>query len=162
MTLRQSVQMANNLPSIASDGYEPAAVFGDFIVPASLAAGDVIEMGIIPMGYVPLSAKAVFDRVDSNGAPTLTFDCGQISGLPYKLDNARTCGNEAFAAAAVGRAVGGDMQQDNKPDWSFLPPQTTLENGVSFGLKVVGAPATLVVGARIRLTIFIRPMLNLA
>lgn len=156
-TLRQSIQIANNYPSIAADGYEPILIHGDFVVPAGLVATDVIEMVILPMGYVPHGIKVVTDQVDSNGTPTLTFDAGQISGIPYTLVNTRTCGNEAFAAAAIGRTAAGDIQLDNKTALSFLPQQVTQELGVSFGLKVVGAPATLVVGARIRFSMIARP-----
>lgn len=152
-TLRQSVQI--NLPSISADGYEPIAIVGDFVVPAGLVATDVIEMGILPAGYVPLSTVVLADDCDSNGTPLFALNAGLISGAPRALDNTRTCGTEIFAASTVGQA-GGTALGTNAA-FGFLAPSDTHR---SFGLGVSASAATLTVGARLRMTVLARPALN--
>lgn len=155
MALRQSVQIAQKLPTISACGYEPILIVGDYIVAAGLAINDVVEMSILPAGYVPTAVKLATEDLDSNVTPTVTLDVGVVSGTPGALDNARTCGNEAIAASAVGQT--GGVAVDNKADFSLLAPSTVDR---SIGVKLAAGAATLVVGARIRMTVTARPALN--
>ena len=151
--LRQSLQISNALAVISADGFEPIAIVGDFTVPASLVATDVIEMCILPAGYVPLSAKLCADDIDTGAA--LTMDVGIITGVAGKFDNARTCGNEAIAGTTIGQT--GGLVIDNKPEYSMLLP-AVVDRGV--GVRIATGAAGLVVGSRLRLTIHARPQLN--
>lgn len=155
MALRQSVQIVQKLPSINAGGYEPITIVGDFTTVAGVVATDIIEMGILPAGYVPVDVTLVVDDMDSNATPTVTLDVGLVSGTAGSTDQARTSSNEAIAASTVGQA--GGLARMAKADFAFLAP-TTADRGV--GVKVVGAIATLVVGAKLRLTITARPALN--
>lgn len=155
MSLRQSIQIAAKLPSISADGYEPISAHGDYVAAVGLAATDVIEMVVLPAGYVATGVKLAVEDVDSNGTPTITVDCGVVSGVPGVIDNARTCGTEAFAASTVGQT--GGVQVDNKADISLLAPSTVDR---AIGLRIGTAAATLTVGARFRLTLHARPALN--
>ena len=154
-TLRQSVQLAQKLPSISADGYEPIVIVGDYVTVAGVAAGDVIEMGVLPAGYVPVDAILASEDLDSNGAPLITLDLGLISGTAGLVDNTRTGGNEAFAASAVGQA--GGLARPTKAAFALTAP-TTADRGI--GVTVAAASATLVVGAMLRLTVIARPALN--
>jgi hypothetical protein len=151
--LRQSTQVSQALAVISANGFEPIAIVGDFVVPAGLAATDVIEMCILPAGYVPLDAKLCVDDADTGAA--LTLDVGVITGKASAADNARTCGNEAIAATTIGQT--GGMVRDLKPEFSMLLP-AVVDRGV--GVKVGTGAAGLVVGARMRLTIHARPQIN--
>ena len=153
MALRQSVQIAQNLPSISANGFEPIAIVGDYVTVAGVVANDVIELGILPAGYVPIGIKLAMDDVDTGA--TLTLDCGIITGTPRDTVTVRTCGNEAFAASTIGQT--GGLAIDTKADLSLLAPATVDR---SFGLKVGTGAAGLVVGARIRATLTARPALN--
>jgi hypothetical protein len=155
MALKQAKQIVQKLPAISAGGYEPIAIVGDYVTVAGLAADDVIEMCILPAGYVPIDAILVTDDLDSNGAPTVTLDCGVLSGTGGVADDARTCGNEAFAASTVGQA--GGLARPTKADFGQITP-TTGDRGI--GLKLAAGAATLVVGADIRLTVIARPALN--
>ena len=51
----------------------------------------------------------------------------------------------------------GGVQLDNKAAFGMIAPSTVDR---SFGVKIAAAAATLVVGAKLRLTVMIRPALN--
>lgn len=154
-TLRQSVQIAQKLPSISADGYEPIAIVGDYVTPASVIVNDVIEMCVLPAGYVPISVTVLTEDLDSDGTPAVTLDCGIVSGTPGVVDSARTCGNEAFAASTVGQA--GGIAVAVKTDFGFLAP---TDADRSIGLKIAAAADAAVTGAKIRMTVLARPALN--
>lgn len=153
MALKQSVQIANNYPTINADGYEPIVIFGDYTTVAGLAANDVIEMMPIPAGYVVTGVKLSCDDLDTGAG--ITLDCGLVSGKVGLVDNARTCGNEAFAASTIGQS--GGIQTENKVTLLNAAPSTADQ---SLGLKIGVAAAGLVVGAKIRLTAHARPALH--
>jgi len=153
MSLKQSIQIANNYPAINASGYEPIVIFGDYITVAGLAANDVIEMTILPCGYVVTGLKLTCDDLDTGAA--ITLDCGLVSGKAGLVDNARTCGNEAFAASTIGQT--GGIQAENKVSLLNAAPSAVEQ---SLGLKIGVAAAGLVVGAKIRLTVFARPALH--
>lgn len=154
-TLYKSVQIAQKMPSLSADGYEPVCVTSDFVTVAGMVINDVIEMAILPAGYVPVDLTIATDDLDSNVTPTITLDAGIFSGTAGLSDNARTCGNEALAASTVAQA--GGLARQTKPDFSFIAP-TTADRGI--GIKLAAAAATLVVGARVRLVLWMRPALN--
>jgi hypothetical protein len=145
MALKQAKQIVQKLPAISAGGYEPIAIVGDYVTVAGLAANDVIEMCILPAGYVPIDAILVTDDLDS----------GVLSGTGGVADDARTCGNEAFAASTVGQA--GGLARPTKADFGQIAPAT---GNRGIGLKLAAGAATLVVGADIRLTVIARPALN--
>lgn len=136
-------------------------LFGDFVVPAGLAALDVIEFTGIPSGYVPVDFILASDAIGT----TATFDIGILSGnFGALLDissAARVCGNEG-AAAVSGTAPG--IARLSKKDLAMLPmtlgdptttPITTGDRG--FGVKVLAGFAGAVAGAKMRMTLLVRP-----
>lgn len=153
MALRQATQVVEKTPVISANGFEPIAIVGDYTVPAGVVINDVIEMGILPAGYVPIDAILACDDLDT--ATGITLDLGLISGVAGKADDARTCGNEAFAASTVGQA--GGIARPTKKDFAFIAPNTA-DRGV--GLKIAAAATTPIVGAKIRLTLLARPAIN--
>ena len=68
MALRQSVQIAQKLPTISADGYEPIVIVGDYVTIAGNVINDVIELAILPAGYVPVDAILATEDADSGGA----------------------------------------------------------------------------------------------
>ena len=151
-TLRQAKQIVAGSPVINPRSADAlVSQLSEFIVPTGLALNDVIEMGAIPEGCVVVGAKVVSEDLDSNGTPTITLDAGILSGVYGKVDNARTCGNEFFAASTIGQT--GGVQTDNKAAGLMLTPSLDL---VPYGLKVAAAAATLTVGAKIRMSVTYR------
>lgn len=151
-TLRQSTEVTRKDPVISANGYEPIAIVGNYTVGAALAADHVVEMVILPAGYVPVDFVYATEDLDSDGTPAITLDAGLISGTAGSADNARTCGNEAFAASTVGQA--GGIARPTKAAFALIAP-TDADRG--FGVKVGTAADVLVAGAKMRLTLIARP-----
>jgi len=154
-TIRQSVQVAQKLPAISASGYEPIVIVGDYVTVAGVAATDVIEMGILPAGYVPVDAILAADDCDSNATPTITLDLGLMSGVAGVVDTARTGGSEAFAASTVAQA--GGVARMALAAFTQVAPMGA-DRGI--GVRLAAGAATLVVGAKLRLTVIARPALN--
>lgn len=150
-TLRQATQVANKHPAPSANGIEDITLVGDYTVEAGLAANDVVEMVILPAGYVPVDATAYLEDTDSNGAPAITLDLGLISGAAGAADNARLGGNEAFAASNAAQA--GGVARPTKKDWGLIAP-ANADRGIGF--RVANAAATLTVGAKWRLNVTAR------
>lgn len=144
-----SRQIAAGYPVLnARAASEPVYLTADYIVPSSgLAAGQVIEMLGLAEGLVPVTVRAVVERLDTGAAVTL--DCGVLTGAYGDGNDAtRTCGSEAFAGATVGQL--GGVQDANKAAIFLLAPSLDI---VPIGFKVATAPAGNIVGARIRLNV---------
>lgn len=152
MALFQSPQViAQKAIPASRDGVGTVAITGEFVVPAGLALNDVIEMGGLPAGHIPVDLVVSFPDADSNGTPTVAFDAGLISGRFGDTVSARTCGSEFFAADVTART--GGLARANKSLAGVAPVLT--EQG--WGLKVQAAAATLATGGRIRATLFLVP-----
>lgn len=154
-TLRQSTQVSTNLPVMSANGTEDVTLVGDFTVPAGLVINDVVEMVILPAGYVPTDATAYLEDTDANGAPAIALDLGIISGTAGALDNARTCGSEGIAGATTAQT--GGVLRPTKKDWGLIAP-TSADRGIGF--KVGTAAATLTAGAKWRLNVTVRAARN--
>lgn len=155
MALRQSTQIVQKLPTISADGYEPILIFGDFVTAVGLVATDVIEMCVLPGGYVATTVKLITDDLDSNVSPTISLDVGFVSGVAGVIDNARTCGAEAIVGTTIAQT--GGVAVDNVATITLAAP---LPTDRSIGIRVGAGAATLVVGARIRMTVTARPQMN--
>lgn len=139
-------------------------LFGDFVTPASMANGDIVEMVALPANYVPV--ELLIDT-EALGAATTQADVGLLSGNAGALLDvagaARTCGNEAFAAGTFSAAT---RLRPTKKDFGLIAPavadptttpQTTGDR--SFGFKFTTL-TTYVAGAKVRFTLLCRPKIN--
>lgn len=151
MALFQSNQVkAQKALPAARDGVATVAVTTEFVIPAGLALNDIIEMGGIPAGHIPVDVVVSFPDTDSNGTPLVAFDAGIISGrFGDPVLGSRACGNEFFAADTTARA--GGIARANKSLAGVAPKLT--EQG--WGLKVQAAAATLATGGTVRATLFL-------
>lgn len=104
-----------------------------FTVAENLAAGDIIELGILPAFHQVVEAILIVDE-----AGTATYDVGIMSGAVGAATNsdgsARTSGNELFAGAADA-----SVTRATKPDGFRIAP---VEADRSIGVKLVGAGIT--------------------
>lgn len=151
MALYQSKQVAAKLPLTESDGAGDACDYiGEFLVPAALANGDVIELVGVPAYHVVTNIFLETDQVDSNGSPTMTVDWGYISGsygdsAPVV---ARTCDQTFGAGLTTPIRAGGYITPAATNTALGRSVATGAARGI--GIKVAAAIATLVAGARIR------------
>ena len=165
MALWQAVQCKYPGPIQAlmnSDGANDVlSIVGDFVVPAGLAALDVIEFTGIPSGYVPVDYILAMEAIGT----TATLDVGVLTGnFGALLDiagAARTCGNEGAATVTATAAA---IARMTKKDLAMLAmtlgdptttPITTGDRG--FGVKVLAGFAGVVAGAKMRMTLVVRP-----
>lgn len=152
MALKQAIQVAALLAVQTASSNEAIPVTGDFVVPAGLANGDVVEMAALPSGYVPVDVTVAME--DSDSGTSMTLDAGVLSGNYGVKDDARTMGNEFFAASTVGQA-GGVARATKAAGFLIAPADNTRGLGIKF--PAIGTP---IVGAKIRMIAWVRPALN--
>lgn len=147
MALKQSKQVRAGLPTPAA--YEascPVVVTGEYVTATGDAINDIVEFGAIPQDCVPV------DLIVDTGAlgASAALDAGVISGAYAKADNARTMGNELFAASAA--ATAGVIRRSKNVN---AIASDASERG--WGIKFLGAAPA--VGQTIRATLICRPVI---
>jgi hypothetical protein len=100
-----------------------------FTIGANLAAGDIIELGILPAYHTVVDAILITDEIG-----TATIDVGIMSGTVGDPAQNRTSGNELFEGAADAGAV----RMSKVAGFRITP----VEGDRSIGLKLVGAGVT--------------------
>lgn len=149
-TYRASKNTASRVPALTPNASgDIMAATGEFIVPTGLAITDVIEFGILPGGCLPVDFTLITDDMDSNGMPTVIMNGGLLSGTPGDVNNARTCGADYLSASNVGQA--GGLARANVAT-GFLATPSVSDRG--FGVVLTTGAATLVVGAKMRATLY--------
>lgn len=150
----QSLQVTNRqvIPT-ADQATDIVPIVATFVVPSTLASGDIIEMGALMNGYVPIDIIVAFPDMDTGAG--ITFDAGLLSGN-WLDTGARTIGSEFFAAATTAQ-VGG-IARMTKAAGAQIAPTT---NDRSWGIKMASAVGTaLTSGGTITATLFVRPKLE--
>lgn len=153
MAYKQAIQVAALLAVQSSDGNEAIPIVGDYVIPAGLVNGDIVEMCALPAGYVPVDAILAAEDCDSTAA--MSLDVGVLSGDYGVVSDARTMGNEFIAASTVAQA--GGLARCAKAQALLLAPSEGTTRGVGVKFVAVGTP---IVGAKLRLTLLARPALN--
>lgn len=159
MALRKSTQVVKRVPCPSGmDAASAIPVYAEFTtVAGQFGAADVIDMIPWPAGTLPVMLKAMVADLDSNGAPAVTLDFGVLSGqYGAELDDAgaaRVCGNEFGNDLTTGQAGGAIDVAAN-----LLLGLSVSNKDRSIGFKIEAAPATLVVGAKIRVAALFLPV----
>jgi len=146
MALFKATQVTNKVPVPSADGATAViAIVGDFTIPTGFATNDVVEMGPLPAGYVPV------DLIVDNAAcgTTVTSDFGILSGA-YNATGTRTC-SAAFASAQALQTAG--IKRMAAAGGGRIAP-TTADRGWGFVSTTVSTPT---VGAVLRATLLVRP-----
>lgn len=146
MALFKATQVVNKVPVPSAAGAtEVVPIVGDFTIPTGFASNDVVEMGAIPAGYVPV------DLIVDNAScgTTVTSDFGILTG-DYNATGARTCGAQ-FAAAQALQTAG--IKRMAAAGGGRVAP-TTNDRGWGFVASTVATPT---VGAVLRATLLVRP-----
>lgn len=149
MTIRQS-DYANGSKSspYPSEAGAVCALRATFSVPTDIAAGDIVELACLPPGCVPVDAIFDSDDLDTNGAPTIVWDVGIMSGDWGDDDSVRTCGDEFFDGITTSQA-GGVARTTEKDGFRVAASGSAR----SVGAKLVTVGATPAAGT-IGLTLF--------
>jgi hypothetical protein len=126
MPLRQSFEAAAGSVRGAVTGAQPTVVLMQYVIPVGTIVNDTVEIGAIPHGCFVIDA-AVYQEAIGVGC---TIDVGVMSGQYGKLDQARTMGNEIYAALAV--ATAGTSGRPVKNLMAIAPSASALGVGVRF------------------------------
>lgn len=162
MALFKAKQVAAGAPLLhASGARDLVPVFGDFVVPAGLAANDIVEMLGLPADYVPVDL--IVDHQSMAGT-TFTADVGILTGVYGAALNlagaARDCGAEFIAAGAFAAA---GLKRASAVGFTRIAPVNDAGNGLLYD-RGIGFKATtvtgLTAGANIRFTLLMRPKLG--
>lgn len=146
MALFKATQVTNKVPVPSADGATAViAIVGDFTIPTGFATNDVVEMGPLPAGYVPV------DLIVDNAScgTTVTSDFGILSGA-YNSTGTRTC-SAVFATAQALQTAG--IKRMAAAGGGRIAP-TTADRGWGFTSTTVSTPT---VGAVLRATLLVRP-----
>lgn len=149
MALLKAVQVVNKMPVPSANGAtDVVPIVGDYTIKTGDAAGDVIEMCPLPAGYV------VVDHVLDNDslAATSVGNVGVMSGN-YNDTGARTVGAQFNSASNLATAG------IKRPDVSGFTRIAPTTNDRSVGI-VLTSLTTPVIGAKVRLTLFVRPQVE--
>lgn len=145
MALKQSKQILAGVQCPTPDDANCViAITGEYTTVTGDAIGDIVEFGGIPDNCI------VIDVIVGNGAlgASSTLDGGILSGEYAKKDNARTMGNEFFAASTS--AAAGVIRRTKSVN--AVASSTSVQG---WGVKFLGAnPAA---GQVIRATLMVKP-----
>lgn len=146
MALLKALQVVNKVPvPSANAATDIVPIVGDYTIKTGDAAGDVVEMCALPAGYVPVDLI-----VDNESlAATSVGNVGIMSGA-YGDGGTRTVGAQFNSAANF--ATAGIKRMDVAGSGRIAP--TTGDRSVGIVLTSLTTP---VVGAKVRMTLFVRP-----
>lgn len=116
----------------------------------TLAADDVLDIGIIPATAQVVDVVIDSDDLDTDGSPALAFDVGVLTGTPGTTGT-RTCGNEFFAASTVAQA-GGVARMTKKEGFRVARANTDT----SVGVKITTAADVQTSTGKIGVSVFIK------
>ena len=147
MAQLKSVQVTNKLPVPSANGAtDVVPIIGDYTIKTGDAAGDVIEMCPLPAGYVPVDSVLDNEAL----ATTSVGNLGIMAGA-YLDSGARAVSGQLFNSAAA-LAAAGVKRMDVAGSGRVAP--TTGDRSVGLVLTSLTTP---VIGAKVRLTLFVRP-----
>jgi hypothetical protein len=151
MALFKATQVRNKVPVPSGAGAtDIISVNGDFTIPTGFAANDVVEMGGLPAGYVPVDL--IVDNASLGG--TVTADFGLLTGAfdsgTHGGATTRTCGAQFAAAQAMATA---GIKRAAAAGAGRIAPATE-DRGFGFVASAVTGPT---VGAVVRFTLLCRP-----
>lgn len=107
----------------------------EYVTDATLAAGDIIDLGPIEAGVKPFNVTLLSDDLDTNGTPTITLSVGILNAAKTDL-GAGTY--DTFIAASTIAQTGGHAAATLAN--AYLSGVSTTARRL--GIKVVAGPAT--------------------
>lgn len=113
----------------------------EFYVNANIAAGDIVEIAVLPSYHTVVDAVLVAE--DFTGG---TANVGLMSGAVSSTDESRTVGNELFEGAALG-----DPIRMTKADGFLIKPvEGDRSIGITFpgGVTAAGQRVVLILSAK--------------
>ncbi len=149
-----SLYATGRLPTPISTGADLIALSLECAVPATgdgTVANDIIEMGVLPAGHVPVDVIYSATDLDTNGTPTHAVSFGVLNA---NKDDISVVAADGGAAWATGLTIGqtGALARQTA---NVLASVQALTTPRSLGFKVTTASATKAAGT-IRATVICR------
>lgn len=135
MALKQSKHATGQAPIASALSAVTVGLLFEYVTDATLAAGDIIELGPIEAGVKPVNATLYCDDLDTNGTPTLTLTVGILNAAKTDIDAAAT---SAFITASTIGQTGGVATASTAN--AYLSGVSVTPR--KLGIKVVAGPAT--------------------
>ena len=120
-------------------GSEVQSMRFEFDLSAALALNDLIVMGVLPAGCMPVDWALDTDDLDSNASPTITLDVGIFKSDLSDLSTATADGGALWGSALTTAQAGGFVRNTGTAS-TRVTPESDTDRFV--GVKVHAAPAT--------------------
>jgi len=102
---------------------------------AAPAAGDILELAMVPAGCRVIDMILDSDELDTDAAATMTLDVGLMSGA-FGEEGARTSGAEFFSGSALAQA-GGSERPSLKT--AFRTSKSNIDRSIGIKFSAVAA-----------------------
>ena len=146
----QSLYATGSLPTPISQGSDTVTLHYECAVPASgdgTAVNDIIEMGVLPAGHIPLDV--VYSATDlDTGGPTFATSFGVLNAAKDDLSTAAADGGAVWASGLTVGQTASLQRQSTAAIFAVAPSATPR----SIGYKVTTAATTKAAGT-IRVTV---------
>lgn len=141
MALFQSDFALGKKPQAISDSGQVVVEYL-FMALTALATNDVVEIGKLPAGHVPVDAQYVSDDLDTNGSPTAALSFGVLNAAKTAIDTSAGSGGAAWATGLTIATTGGMVRQTA----DVLRKVTALDADRSIGYLATTGAATFAAG----------------
>ena len=113
------------------------------VTAAQLIAGNVVEVAFLPANCVPVGFKVRSDDLDSNAAPTITFDVGIINAAETAVSALAADGGAKWIVASTLSQAGGLLLDTAvSATWKVIGDVLPSSANRIFGLGIVAGAAT--------------------
>lgn len=149
-----SVQVAANRPPVVgySAGVDITVRF-EYNLAAALVVNDILYMGDLPAGHLPVDLMVDSDDLDTGGSPAIVLQAGILNAGKTDIDATASGGAGWIGDADVGQA--GGMVRMSGRAMSRVAVNDLVDRPI--GIKVSTAPATGATSGKVGLTLTYRP-----
>lgn len=132
MALKQTLQAQRVIPMPNPKGSEVVNVrlVYDSAVEGALALNDVVELGLLPEGCVPVDWILDVSDLDSNGSPAIVMSVGILTAAKTAISTATADGGAAWATGLTTAQAGGMVRPTTRPTYLTQPSTSPRSVGV--------------------------------
>lgn len=149
-----SVQVAANQPPVV--GYSAGGditVRFEYSLAAALVVDDILYMGDLPAGHLPVDFMVDSDDLDTGGSPAIVLQAGILNAGKTDIDTTASGGAEWLGSSTVAQA--GGMARMAGKAMSRVVVNDLVDRPI--GIKISTAPATGATSGKVGLTLTYRP-----
>lgn len=147
-TAKQAAVDVSQAGIVAAPRYE-------YNLAAALIINDIIVMGDLPAGHVPVDCIVDSDDLDTNGTPLIVLQAGILNAGQTDIDTTASGGASWIGSSTVAQA-GGIARASDKA--ITRAPVSAVKQ--TYGIKVSAAPATGTTTGKVGMTLSYRPVVH--